>query len=203
MISFLPQDQRRSFSFLENSMSYFKPEELITKKGKQYPIVGGRLRIAHENNSKLSITTELHQFVPNEIAIVQAHTQSEKGDFSAYGTACFSKDERLADALLELAETRAIARALRFAGYGVEYTSSEEIPTEEPSHHQTESQLQDQNEDGATRPQIHAIEKISTLKGWDALECCRKILKRQELINLHSLSKNDASEVISRMKEVA
>ena len=98
----------------------FKSEELITKKGKQYPIVGGRLRIVDEDNSKLSITTELQRFDPNETAIVQAQIQSEQGDFSAYGTACYSKGERLADSLLELAETRAIARALRFAGYGVE-----------------------------------------------------------------------------------
>jgi hypothetical protein len=30
-------------------------------------------------------------------------------------------------AILELAETRAIARSLRFAGYGVEYCSAEEV----------------------------------------------------------------------------
>jgi hypothetical protein len=33
----------------------------------------------------------------------------------------------LADSLVELAETRAIARALRFGGIGVEYTGAEEV----------------------------------------------------------------------------
>ena len=37
------------------------------------------------------------------------------------------KDRSIAPAILELAETRAIARSLRFAGYGVEYCSAEEI----------------------------------------------------------------------------
>jgi hypothetical protein len=37
------------------------------------------------------------------------------------------RDQRLADSLLELAETRSIARGLRFSGYGVEFTSAEEI----------------------------------------------------------------------------
>ena len=41
--------------------------------------------------------------------------------------ASVQRDEKIAPAILELAETRAIARALRFAGYGVEYCSAEEV----------------------------------------------------------------------------
>ena len=37
------------------------------------------------------------------------------------------RDDKITPAILELAETRAIARSLRFAGYGVEYCSAEEI----------------------------------------------------------------------------
>jgi hypothetical protein len=37
------------------------------------------------------------------------------------------RDSSIAPAVLELAETRAIARSLRFAGYGVEYCSAEEV----------------------------------------------------------------------------
>ena len=37
------------------------------------------------------------------------------------------RDQEIAPAILELAETRAIARSLRFAGYGVEYCSAEEV----------------------------------------------------------------------------
>ena len=108
-------------------MSQFKPEELISKNGKKYPVVGGRLRVAHGENQALSITTDLIQFEPMSHATVKASVTTEKGVFSAYGAASASKDDRLVDSLLELAETRAIARALRFAGYGVEYTGVEEI----------------------------------------------------------------------------
>jgi len=41
--------------------------------------------------------------------------------------ASVERDHTIAPAILELAETRAIARSLRFAGYGVEYCSAEEI----------------------------------------------------------------------------
>ena len=37
------------------------------------------------------------------------------------------RDTRLAESLIELAEKRSIARALRFAGYGVEYAGPEEV----------------------------------------------------------------------------
>jgi hypothetical protein len=41
--------------------------------------------------------------------------------------ASLERDQQIAPAILELAETRAIARSLRFAGYGVEYCSAEEV----------------------------------------------------------------------------
>ena len=41
--------------------------------------------------------------------------------------ASIERDSEIAPAVLELAETRAIARSLRFAGYGVEYCSAEEV----------------------------------------------------------------------------
>jgi hypothetical protein len=50
-----------------------------------------------------------------------------KGSFPGIGMASVERDHAIAPAILELAETRAIARSLRFAGYGVEYCSAEEI----------------------------------------------------------------------------
>ena len=44
-----------------------------------------------------------------------------------YGTANSQRDTRLAESLVELAETRSIARALRFAGFGLEFTGAEEV----------------------------------------------------------------------------
>ena len=63
----------------------------------------------------------------NDFAVVKAAVESQKGKFSGTGTASVQRDARLADSLVELAETRAIARALRFGGIGVEYTGAEEV----------------------------------------------------------------------------
>ena len=58
---------------------------------------------------------------------MSATTTTEKGSFNGLGMASLERDERIAPAILELAESRAIARSLRFAGIGVEYCSAEEV----------------------------------------------------------------------------
>lgn len=50
-----------------------------------------------------------------------------KGQFQGYGTANSQLDARFPESLIELVETRSIGRALRFAGYGLEYTDAEEV----------------------------------------------------------------------------
>lgn len=109
--------------------SGFYKEELVKVQNKEYPVVGGRLRLAHEGNKQLSIETSIVQYSA-EIAVIQAKVTTEQGTFSGLGNASVTRDARLKLAILELAETRAIARALRFAGYGVEYTGFEEMPDE-------------------------------------------------------------------------
>lgn len=106
--------------------SSFRNEELVKIQGKTFPVVGGRLRLAHEENKNLSIETKVISF-DIELAIVQALVKTEKGYYNGLGNASIKRDKVLSNAILELAETRAIARALRFAGYGVEYTGFEEI----------------------------------------------------------------------------
>jgi hypothetical protein len=91
-----------------------------------YPKVGGRLRLAHEENGSLSITTEIIRYEEN-VAVVKAQATTKKGTFSGLGMASLERDQQIAPAILELAETRAIARSLRFAGYGVEFCSAEEV----------------------------------------------------------------------------
>ena len=97
--------------------------EVVTRP---YPKVGGRLRLAHEENGTLSISTEIIRYEEN-VAVVKAQATTMKGTFSGLGMASLERDQRIAPAILELAETRAIARSLRFAGYGVEYCSAEEV----------------------------------------------------------------------------
>ncbi len=132
------------------STNGFREDELVTRRQKVngewvetvFPRVGGRLRLAHDGNGKLSIQTEVVQF-DDSLAVVRATVTTEKGSFCGFGTASAQRDQRLADSLLELAETRSIARSLRFSGYGVEYTGAEEvshvIPETEPAGPQNES----------------------------------------------------------------
>jgi hypothetical protein len=117
-----------------NANGAFRDDELVTRRQKVngewieivFPRVGGRLRLAHEGNGKLSIRTEVVQF-DDAVAVVKSTVTTEKGDFCGFGTASAQRDQRLADSLLELAETRSIARSLRFSGYGMEYTGAEEM----------------------------------------------------------------------------
>jgi hypothetical protein len=108
----------------------FRNDELCKVNGKDYPVVGGRLRLAHEANTKgLNIETTVIKY-ENDIAVIQAKVTTETGVYNGLGNATTTRDAKLKNAILELAETRAIARALRFAGYGVEYTGFEEVDYE-------------------------------------------------------------------------
>jgi hypothetical protein len=112
----------------------FREDELVTRRMKvgnewqerTFPVVGGRLRLAHEGNERLSIQTELVK-LETDVVVAKATVETEKGDYTGTGTASAQRDARLADSLVELAETRAIARALRFGGIGVEYCGAEEV----------------------------------------------------------------------------
>ncbi len=123
---------------MENQINsnQFRDEEIVImshwdKKNEEwvrtvYPKIGGRLRLAHEDNDNMSITTEIIKYDEN-IAVVRAVSTIAKGCYPGFGMASTKRDNKIAPDILELAETRAIARSLRFAGYGVEYCSAEEF----------------------------------------------------------------------------
>ncbi len=114
--------------------SGFREDELVTRKIKvngqwetrTFPVVGGRLRLAHEQNDNLSLQTKLVSW-DGQYAVFKCCAVTRKGQFVGYGTANSQRDTRLAESLVELAETRSIARALRFAGFGLEFTGAEEV----------------------------------------------------------------------------
>lgn len=114
----------------------FRDNEIIKRGPVTYPVVGGRLRLAHEEGL-VCIQTEPVHFQDREAATVKAIVvllaDPENKVFMAHGTASMKRDgARMQDSLLELAETRAVARALRYAGFGVEFTGAEEVPDEKP-----------------------------------------------------------------------
>lgn len=103
-----------------HTMNGFKESELMLVGGRELATVGGRLRLAHEGNERLNISTEIIDFELGVRAVVRAEIATTKGTFTATGTATGERDAKLKDALLEVAETRAVARGLRYAGYGFE-----------------------------------------------------------------------------------
>ena len=76
-----------------------------------YPKIGGRLRLAHEANEQIPITTEFIKYDEN-LAVVRAIT-TMKGNFPGLGKSSVERDHSIAPAVLELAETRAHARSSR------------------------------------------------------------------------------------------
>ncbi|MFA6011326.1 MAG: hypothetical protein WC799_15175 [Desulfobacteraceae bacterium] len=114
--------------FKDDEISYIKrwDKERNEYIANPFPKIGGRLRLAHESNETLSIETEIIRY-DEKIAVVIAVSRTSKGCFKGIGMASVERDEKIAHAILELAETRAIARSLRFAGYGIEYCSAEEV----------------------------------------------------------------------------
>ena len=125
--------------------------EVVTRP---YPKVGGRLRLAHEENGSLSISTEIIRY-EDDVAVVRALATTKKGYFNGLGMASLERDQQIAPAILELAETRAIARSLRFAGYGVEYCSAEEVSHLEnggPIEQTGESPVQDRDDKASEEP---------------------------------------------------
>jgi hypothetical protein len=128
--------RRRKTMSTEKNNNLFREDEIVIMSHvdkrtgevvtRPYPKVGGRLRLAHEENGSLSIITEIIRYEEN-VAVVKARATTSKGTFNGLGMASLERDQQIAPAILELAETRAIARSLRFAGYGVEYCSAEEV----------------------------------------------------------------------------
>jgi hypothetical protein len=91
-----------------------------------FPKISGRLRLAHENNDGINIETSIYKYDEN-IAVVIATIKTMNGQFTGIGMSSVDRDQRIAPAILEMAETRAISRGLRWAGFGIDACSAEEI----------------------------------------------------------------------------
>ena len=181
--------------------------EVVTRP---YPKVGGRLRLAHEENGSLSISTEIIRY-EDDVALVRALATTKKGYFNGLGTASLERDQQIAPAILELAETRAIARSLRFAGYGVEYCSAEEVshlengglieqdvkPSEE-SEKTNEGESHDSQDARLTSKQLNYLKRLARDRRMTDKELRTKTMeafKKQP----EYLSKKEASELIDQL----
>ncbi|MGI5839864.1 MAG: hypothetical protein ACOX8W_09420 [bacterium] len=109
------------------------PGQFIIKlQGKDYVLFEGLLDLAHREGLR-RVETELVQAPTSEngmLAIVRAQVETEKGIFSGIGDASpESVNRMMAPHTVRLAETRALARALRFA-VNIGMTTFEELGDE-------------------------------------------------------------------------
>src|SRR5271157_6122342 len=134
MLGLNRKPRKEAHTMSTNGNGQFLESELIHRKVKvgdewqtrTFPVVGGRLRLVHEENQTLNLQTEMVNW-DGQYSIFKCCAVTSKGQFVGYGTANSQRDAKLAESLVELAETRSVARALRFAGYGLEFTSAEEV----------------------------------------------------------------------------
>lgn len=222
----------------ENNGNQFRSDEIVMMRRlnkrtgeyveSEFPKVGGRLRLAHSQNDTLDIQTEVFKY-DGSLAIVKATCTTNKGIYSGIGMASLERDQKIAPAILELAETRAVARALRFAGYGVEYCGAEEISHVDEEHTENsqvspqKQQLQHQQKSTVTIPKAGSRRKQQPIHAQGSNSQNRisqkqlsflshladeRGISRKELDNMSKerygclisfISKNDASSFINEM----
>ncbi|MBI4861753.1 MAG: hypothetical protein HY815_16065 [Candidatus Riflebacteria bacterium] len=195
----------------------FRDNEIAKVQGRDFPVIGGRLRIVHEMNEKVTIGTELVDYVIDVHAVVRATIENTKGRFTATGTSSAARDPKLADSLIELAETRAVARALRFAGIGVECCGFEELgagevleghaPRQPQDHHQDNGRSQNgQRGNGnghhtpATSAQRRAIVSLAHKLGMEPDDAVSKVFQG---IGFDDLNLGQASTLIDKLRAKA
>jgi hypothetical protein len=103
------------------------PEEYCEVDGRRYPKIAGRLRLVHACNRRTSIEPHEVEDVPGVRAKWEVTVTTDDEILKGTGTASAEHDKECIGALAELAETRALARALRWGGYGGFEVSAEEM----------------------------------------------------------------------------
>ena len=105
--------------------------------------------MAHEGNEPLSIQTEIGR-LGRQYAAVQARRSRTEGEVQRYRHSNGQRDARLVEALIELAETRSIARALSFGRHRAPNSPGAEESLTWPSPNLKESKLQTKQADRAS-----------------------------------------------------
>jgi len=105
-----------------------RAKQIVRLQGKEYVLFSGLLRTAHNNGLK-SVDTEIIGWDSDaRAAVVRAAVEGTRGRYTAHGDASPDNVGRsIAGACLRMAETRAIARALR-SYLGIGMTALSELP---------------------------------------------------------------------------
>lgn len=105
--------------------------------GKEYIMVAGRVLMAHDDNDKLDIITDVVSATEAGI-IVKAIVTTRKGTFTGHAMTRADAKGIAGQSPLEVAETSAVGRALGFAGYALEdgIASADEVNAAQEHAHQ-------------------------------------------------------------------
>ena len=113
----------------------FREDELVSRKVKingewqtrTFPVVGGRLALSPRAKRQAEPANQAGELGWSICGLSSAALSPAKG--SSYGYWHRQQPKRCPTCRkpVELAETRSIARALRFAGFGLEFTGAEEV----------------------------------------------------------------------------
>ena len=130
-----------------NGNGQFREDEVVVRRSKingewvetRYVKIGGKLRVLHQENDQVSIMTEILRLEPDYV-VAKATVTTAKGSFTGIGVATLKMDSRIGDAIVSLAETRAVARACRHAGYAMDSCGAEELAFAEEPYKEPTSQ---------------------------------------------------------------
>jgi hypothetical protein len=101
---------------------------IIKLQGKEFITFAGLLVTAHSNGLRAITPTLLEYNAAENYAVFSAVAQGERGSYTAHGDADKSNVKRgMHGAILRMAETRAVCRALRMY-LGIGMTAREELP---------------------------------------------------------------------------
>lgn len=123
------------------SENKFREGEVVCIRGKDYPLLHGRIRLALEGSQTIVVNSELIRFEPGELAVTRVTIETVKGTATAHGTASIDRDPDFAGALAELSESRGCSRALRLLGYGLEVGYEELAAVQDLEKEQPRSEL--------------------------------------------------------------
>jgi len=106
---------------------------IIKLQGREFVTYSGLLVTSHSNGLKTIEPSMLDWNAEQQSAVFKATVSGERGTFTAHGDANPGNVKRgMVGAVLRMAETRAVCRALRMY-LGIGMTAREELPGDEPA----------------------------------------------------------------------
>lgn len=170
---------------------------------KEYVLLAGLLKLAHDNGLQ-RVQSKVLQFPHAEnaqTAVVQVQVVTQTGCFSATGDASpESVSPKMVPHLIRLAETRALARALRWAN-NIALTALEELGYEAPvSHSEPESNDPKLPQRPITKAQCQAVQRLARYLGWSEQNLSHEVYARFETA-LNALDRSQASLLIQELQQ--